>query len=240
MPKKRDWDKELIELLLQALGKENKCDRCGKPDVSVSHTKPIFQGGKNELSNIEFLCRSCMRDSHSLGFEHGNKTDYNRKYLMWYWRHHPEKYKKYLIDIRARGRVKNLAKRFGRTCHICDKKITMKNMGEFKICYDIEVEKKLQNPYAQIGNWDGWIMYDLYPKYIRILCLEHCHDYIAKKGIDKVGFADLFNFALRKPHQDDLLNTFRKYIAFYQAQKKDDLLSVEQEDFIKEHPELFK
>jgi len=101
---RRHFRLELIELLLEALDHPNKCDRCGKPNVSINHKIPIFKNGKNKLSNIEFCCPSCMKDTHSLGFKHGDKRDYNRKYMKWYWQNRPEKYKEYLRKMRERYR----------------------------------------------------------------------------------------------------------------------------------------
>lgn len=103
---KRQFRKELIGLLLEALCRTNKCERCGKPNVSVNHIIPIFKGGKNKLDNIEFLCPKCMKNTRNLNFERGNKRSYQRAYMKWYLSTHPKQLEKILESNRKRNRSK--------------------------------------------------------------------------------------------------------------------------------------
>lgn len=96
----RDWSRELIVLLLEALGKEDKCERCGKPMVSINHKIPLCKGGTNVLSNTEFLCDDCMKNVHNLDFIHGNRKSYMKAYHKWYLQTHPDQYKKQLERMR--------------------------------------------------------------------------------------------------------------------------------------------
>jgi len=100
----RDIRKELITLLLESVGKEDKCEWCGKSDVSVSHRLPLFQGGLNKLDNVDFLCKDCMKNSHRLNFIHGDENSYRNVYQKWYWETHPEQYKKHKKNMREYGK----------------------------------------------------------------------------------------------------------------------------------------
>jgi len=92
---KRSWPKELLELLLEAIDIK-KCQKCGKSDVplTVHHIVSLAKGGKNVLSNVEILCRECH--NHRFGSTKENKRERMRKYMRWYWKTHPEQYKKLL------------------------------------------------------------------------------------------------------------------------------------------------
>jgi len=98
--KGRTFQHELIELLLESLNKKDICSKCGKPYVSVNHIKPLFQGGLNKLNNIEFLCDSCMKNTHNLDFIHGNESSYIKAYSSWYLKNNHEQHEKHLIRCR--------------------------------------------------------------------------------------------------------------------------------------------
>ena len=50
------------DMLLAALIKRDGyfCRHCGAvDDLTIDHIKPVMKGGKNKLSNLQLLCRSC-------------------------------------------------------------------------------------------------------------------------------------------------------------------------------------
>lgn len=52
------------QLRAQVLREEPTCRSCGEPSTTVDHIIPRTQGGGDERSNLQALCKRC----------HGNKT----------------------------------------------------------------------------------------------------------------------------------------------------------------------
>lgn len=66
-PGSSEW-KRLREVVLERDGYQcRECRETGSP-LDVDHITPLSQGGTNELSNLQTLCRSCHEEKHGRAF----------------------------------------------------------------------------------------------------------------------------------------------------------------------------
>ncbi len=58
--KKRGYDRNWEKLRPLVLARDPICRSCGKaPSTDVDHIEPLRRGGKNEMNNLQGLCRPC-------------------------------------------------------------------------------------------------------------------------------------------------------------------------------------